>query len=156
MQIRRLFNLRTQWSDWNRAERTLIVQAIGLLHITPIAMRIFGMQRWLNLLGQWTPITPSKTITTPTELKQVHWLNVQAVNHSPVRGACLSRSINLWWLMRRRHIDTEIRIGVRGKGDKFRAHAWLEYQGQPINAGEQTVQRFTLLDYSIVKGDIRF
>ncbi len=153
MPLRRIVNFKKQWSVWPKFQRKSILQAMVILHITPVAMRIVGVQHWITILGFFTPINNPPLLATATELEQVHWLNIQAVNHSLIRGKCLSRSINLWWLMRRHNIDTELRIGVRHKSKQFKAHAWLEYQGQPINADQNIGQHFRAFDkLSLNKG----
>lgn len=35
----------------------------------------------------------------------------------------------LWWLLRRRQIAAELRIGARKLEGQFEAHAWVEYAG---------------------------
>jgi hypothetical protein len=57
-----------------------------------------------------------------------------ACRRHPLRSSCLPRTIVLWSLLRRRGIDTNIRIGVRGDTEaKFQAHAWLEWNGEVLN-----------------------
>jgi hypothetical protein len=46
---------------------------------------------------------------------------------------CLSHTLTLWAMLRRQGIQTEVRIGVRsGRENKIEAHAWLEWQGDPL------------------------
>ena len=55
-----------------------------------------------------------------------------ASRYCVVSVACLHRSLVLWWLLRRRGIASQIRIGVRSPGDGFEAHAWVECAGVPL------------------------
>ncbi|HVS63072.1 MAG TPA: lasso peptide biosynthesis B2 protein [Thermoanaerobaculia bacterium] len=50
-----------------------------------------------------------------------------------VRVTCLRQAIALWWLLRRRRIACEIKLGVRRADDKVLAHAWVE--SGPIRLG---------------------
>ena len=69
-----------------------------------------------------------------------------ARNHWKPMG-CLRRSLCLQALLARRGIATSLRVGVdagaslkEGKG--LEAHAWLEWQGQPINDREDVAERY--------------
>lgn len=54
---------------------------------------------------------------------------------------CLTRSLLLGWLLRRRGVASQLRIGVKMNNGSLAAHAWVEYAGIPINdqpnVGEQ-------------------
>lgn len=59
-----------------------------------------------------------------------------------VRGNCLSRSIALWWLLRRRGIPAQLRIGARKIGNQLEAHAWIEVAGHAINDSDDVQTRY--------------
>jgi hypothetical protein len=61
-----------------------------------------------------------------------------------IEGTCLSRSFALWTLLRRRGLETQLQIGYRKKDGKFEGHAWLEYQGNPINEAPGVIATYTL------------
>jgi len=48
------------------------------------------------------------------------------------RSACLVRSLTLQHLLARRGIEASLHFGSRFAGNEFCAHAWVEYQGQPL------------------------
>ena len=54
---------------------------------------------------------------------------------------CLTRSLLLGWLLRRRGVASQLRIGVKLNEGSLAAHAWVEYAGIAINdqpdVGEQ-------------------
>jgi len=55
-----------------------------------------------------------------------------ADRHSLLRSTCLERSLVLWWLLARKGITTQLRIGTRKSEEKFEAHAWVERNGEAI------------------------
>ncbi|HEV2521592.1 MAG TPA: lasso peptide biosynthesis B2 protein [Candidatus Acidoferrales bacterium] len=59
-----------------------------------------------------------------------------------VRGNCLSRSIALCWLLRRRGIPAQLRIGARKIGNQLEAHAWIEVAGHAINDSDDVQTRY--------------
>ena len=51
-----------------------------------------------------------------------------------IGAACLSRSLVLWFFLRRRGIDAEVVIGAEVPHDGvLPAHAWVEVDGVPVN-----------------------
>jgi hypothetical protein len=61
----------------------------------------------------------------------------------PGRAMCLEQSLTLYYVLRRMGIHAEYRQGVQPH--PFRAHAWVEYEGAPINDLAEHVRLFTLL-----------
>ncbi|MGH9678172.1 MAG: lasso peptide biosynthesis B2 protein, partial [Candidatus Acidiferrum sp.] len=54
-----------------------------------------------------------------------------------------SRSMALWWLLRRRGMPAQLRIGARRTGGEFEAHAWVEMAGRAINDSNDVQTRYT-------------
>ena len=79
-----------------------------------------------------------------------------ARKHGPYRGNCLSRSLVLWWLLRRWGIESDLHIGVRRDTENLDAHAWVEYQGQPLNASEWVHEQYATFDGAILPRGARF
>ena len=52
----------------------------------------------------------------------------------PARVACLEQSLTLYWLLLRARVPATFRIGVLPS--QFAAHAWVEYDGQPVLESE--------------------
>jgi Transglutaminase-like superfamily len=58
------------------------------------------------------------------------------------RATCLEESLALWWLLGKKGIAADLRIGVRKTQEKFEAHAWVEYEGKALNEPETQHQHF--------------
>ena len=63
-----------------------------------------------------------------------------------LRATCLARSLVLRWILARRGIGTELKVGVRNEGGGLHAHAWLECDGVPVNDTVRGVQGFVRLE----------
>ena len=61
----------------------------------------------------------------------------------PGRALCLEQSLVLCHLLRREGVDVTYCQGVQAH--PFLAHAWVEYQGTPVNDVEEHVRRFVRL-----------
>ena len=65
------------------------------------------------------------------------------------RGNCLSKSITLWWLLRRQGIPVQLRLGARKTGDQLEAHAWVEMNGRVVNDSEDVRTKYSLFEGAV-------
>jgi hypothetical protein len=61
----------------------------------------------------------------------------------------------LWWLLRRRGIATELRIGARKEFERFEAHAWVEVDAEVLNDASAEHQHFVPFDGPITPLEAR-
>lgn len=54
------------------------------------------------------------------------WTNSHCL---PLPTLCLTRSLALAWILRRRGLPGELCLGVRNSTGAFEAHAWVEVDG---------------------------
>ena|ERR1700722_8629114 len=66
------------------------------------------------------------------------------------QGNCLEHSLVLWWLLSRRGIPCELRVGVRFEAGSLSAHAWVVCAGAVLNDNEENIQRFAAFDRPIL------
>ena len=88
------------------------------------------------LLGRWVQRAldaPSGGRAERTEAARLAWIDDAVANRWPFGGRCLQRSLVLIWLLRRRGIAGQMRIGVLKGADQMAAHAWVEVAGEPVN-----------------------
>ena len=72
-----------------------------------------------------------------------------AVHHGVGRPSCLEESLVLWWLLGRRGIASQLRIGIRKEDAKFEAHAWVELEGAALNEPEARHHHYTPFEEEI-------
>ena len=123
------------------SERRTFLTAIALLPLFWIGLRVLGLQR-LQARLQRKPLRHPAALT-PDELPRLGALVNSAAHHALGPANCLTRSLYLWWLLRRRGVDTQLRIGVRLSGGTLDAHAWVEHAGVPINDRPDVSANFT-------------
>ena len=68
---------------------------------------------------------------------------------------CLEQSLVLWWLLRRRGIAAELRIGARKEFERFEAHAWVEVDSAVLNDATAEHQHFVPFDGPITPLEAR-
>lgn len=61
----------------------------------------------------------------------------------PGRALCLEQSLTLYLLLRRQGVPVKYRQGVQAY--PFQAHAWVEFQGEPVNDVPEHVRHFVPL-----------
>ena len=129
------------------SQRWQVLQAIALLPLTTLGLKVFGFKGCFNRLRQLAERIaeppPAKKAKAARQTRKVMQL---AVKLAPYKGACLSRSLTLWWLLRRQGIESELRIGARKNREPDKSeidiHAWLEYQGKPLNESRKALKDF--------------
>ena len=140
------------WQVWrlSSAERGLLVQALFLLPFTALALWVVGFRRWQALLTRLAPIGYVRASRDGAALiregRQLARLVDVAARHGLYSATCLPRSLALWWLLRRRGIDSYVCIGVRKEVDRIEAHAWVELQGCALNDDTDVRVRFAAFD----------
>jgi hypothetical protein len=83
------------------------------------------------------------------QMRRVAALVGAAARRSPFPVTCLTRSLVLEWLLRRQGVECELRIGIRCTRGQLDAHAWIEYEGEPINDVAHIRSEFAAFDQPI-------
>lgn len=95
-----------------------------------LAVRSVSLPRLLGFIGGRPAAAAGDTRgTIDAMVRSVE----RAAVHSPLPGACLPRSLTLMYVLARRGIATELRLGARIAGTGFEAHAWVEHDGIALN-----------------------
>ena len=132
------------WSD--RGQLLRITVALQLIHG---ALGLFGYQRthkWLNRHSRHV----AAHAASATDLRLAHRLaelTAIAGRHGPLSVTCLRQSLLLYWLLRRRGLQPDLRLGVRKQAEALDAHAWIELDGQPLSPAPIQHQAFTFPDH---------
>lgn len=148
-------------------EQRLLLTAMLLLPLFWLGLRVLGLQRFQATLDRISPKLviaseerqsssqtepmanglppPEAPPNSPLSLAQMTHLGALvnlAARHAPGPATCLTRSLLLRWLLRRRGIESDLRIGVKLDQGRLDAHAWVEVVGVPINDSQDVGQRF--------------
>lgn len=134
-------------------ERLLLVQATVALPAVAALIRIKGLRRCQALLARLTPAVNGSGSeacgSAETRARTVVKVVTAAAAHGPYRANCLQQSVTLWWLLRRRGLESELRIGTRKEDGRFGAHAWVEFSGCALNESRDVGVRYTVFEQPI-------
>jgi len=130
----------------SRPERWVLLQACLALPLVALGVRGFGLRPVHAILIKLSPLPPklnedSQEFLTGRALAVARLVQI-AGQHGLGRPRCLVQSLTLWWFLRRRQINADLRIGVSPQGDRLEAHAWVEFHGLVLNDGDDVRQRF--------------
>lgn len=95
-----------------------------------------GYQRTRRMVDRLSlhPRPRSATGEDFAHARHLAWLANVAGRRGPFEATCLRQSLLVYGLLRRRGLAPEIRLGVQGDPTSFDAHAWVELDGQPLEA----------------------
>jgi hypothetical protein len=145
--------IRKGYSFWQlpSSDRRLLLQALPLIPLVAISLKVLGFQRTQSLLTRLAPksIAPSPDVDLFPQVRTTARMVRIAVRYNSPWNNCLKQSLVLWWLLRRQGIDSELRIGVKQEQGKLEAHAWVEYDGKVLNDSPDVRSRFTMFDRPI-------
>jgi len=135
-------------------ERQALFQALVLLPMVVLELRLFGFRMCVLHLARWNAVGSECSLTQPADALNQAQQTARAVSfaarHGICRASCLHQSLVLWWLLRRQGLKAAFRIGVRIESGNIEAHAWLEYQGQPLHQQADVLDEFTVLEGNVV------
>ena len=134
----------------SRPERRTLLAAIVLLPLVWLGLQCFGLRRLQLWLQRPTPTTGASLSTD--EIARIAALVNSAASLAPIPATCLTRSLLLGWMLRRRGVASQLRIGVRMNQGKLDAHAWVEYEGVPINDQPDVGKQFAAFDEILPPG----
>lgn len=122
------------------AQQRIVVQAAFLLPCIWIGLQLFGLgrlQRW----RQHPPRPAATTLALDAIMAMGNLVNI-AGRHALCPVTCLTRSLLLDALLRRRGVASQLRIGVRLAQGVLDAHAWVEVAGVPVNDRPDVDEQF--------------
>ena len=142
-------------------ERSALACSALLLPLIALGLRLLGFRRLQVALAKVVPNhepgLEGRSESRRGEVEVVVRMVAAASREGLVHGNCLEQSLTLWWLLRRRDVPAQLRIGVQKQGDQFQAHAWVELAGAVLNDRDDAHQEYTAFarDLGVLGMDMR-
>lgn len=121
-------------------QRRTLVLALVLLPLFAVLLRLSSPARLLSRIDAGGSPEPGALASALALARPVNLVAAR------LRATCLTRSLVLHWILARRGIGAELKVGVRNEGGGLHAHAWLECGGVPVNDTVHGVQGFVRLE----------
>jgi Transglutaminase-like superfamily len=140
-------------------ERGIALEAAGGLLATWVGLRLAGFGRWKNVLARFAlaanSTAPQAAASQREAAQTIARIAAAAARNFLLATNCLEQSLVLWWLLRRRGIRAELRIGARKQFERFEAHAWVELDSAVLNDASAAHQHFVPFDGPITPLEAR-
>lgn len=104
-----------------------VIRSMVVIAAMDVLPRMIGLRRTLRLIGGRSAGVSATEDVIEATMNSV----CTAAAFYPRRALCLEQSLALTWLLRRRGVPAELRIGVQAR--PFYAHAWVEVDGRALN-----------------------
>jgi hypothetical protein len=134
-----------RWRQLTVRERFTLLEAMALMPAAEILLRSFRYHALLSFLERATPLGTRRAGMSMARSRKMGELANIAAWRGAYKVTCLRRSLVLWWMLRRRGVDSQIRIGVRMENDEFASHAWVERGGIVLNDAQNISSWYTVL-----------
>lgn len=143
----------------NASERSIAIEAAFGLLATWFGLRLIGFRRWERVLAVFAPSANASALAPDASEREsallIARLEAAAARNVLFQPNCLEQSLVLWWLLRRRGIAAEVRIGARKNSDRFEAHAWVEFDSQVLNDASAEHRHFIPFEKPILSMEAR-
>lgn len=124
--MRRLSALSTE-------DRRLLLQAVAVVGVVRLGLWVLPFRTLRRLL---TVERPESERLDPAMGERIGWAVTSAARRIPA-ATCLTQALAAQYLLQRRGIAAELRIGVaREAGKSLQAHAWVESGGRIVVGGD--------------------
>ena len=116
------------------AQQRTLLAAWAWLPLFWLSLRVLGLARFREWLQGTSPSpSPAGGILTVRDIQAFGESVNIAARHTPFPATCLTRSLLLNWMLQRRGVRSDLRIGVQLALGTLYAHAWVECDGVPVN-----------------------
>ena len=149
---RSIMNKIQQFRDLSTPHQKVLLFSILTLPVVAIFLHTLGYNKTKSLLSRFLPAETSLHPPQGEELQAAH--NLAGIVHTAARhniyqANCLKQALLLWFLLGRRSIASEIKIGAqKDANSQFHAHAWVECNGEPLLDDKDTIARFSVFQES--------
>ena len=123
-----------QWLALPPRERRMLLLLSQLQPAISLALRLRGYRRtqdWLEMHSRH----PGPRVATTQALRyaeRIAELASIAGRRGPVATTCLRQALAVYWVLRRRGLQPQVRFGVDRIGATADMHAWVELEGVPL------------------------
>lgn len=131
----------------SREHWAILVEVLWLLMLSEVGLRLLGMRKLVAMIAEWGAedyatrdqepgIEKEHGIADLWLLDAEHYsaarLSHSLLSHLPFRITCLTRSLVVFWLLRRREAPVRLVLGVKRVSSRSFPHAWVELRGKEI------------------------
>jgi len=128
------------------AERRIYLESAVLMTLAAAGLRLFGLRRVYRWVSRHGPRRKSAQSAPDAAFARLAETGVRRAARPLPYATCLPQSLTLWWLLERRGVQCDLRLGVRKEGGDLMAHAWVEVEGVALNDRSDVRHRYSAFE----------
>ena len=117
------------------AEWLLLLKVSALLPVVRLGGKLLPFKTLVSLFSGNQSLDGQGTRKDRPAPDRLAYLVEVASRHHLLKPTCLEKSLVLYGILRRKHVEAALRIGTTKKDGRFEAHAWVEHRGQVLLGG---------------------
>ena len=126
------------FKSWKRNRKWLFYKYACIANILHVFLLLLGFKKLMSVLVffQKKPVknyTLHSNDETLLLKKAVNPIFKRIRRSKYLLSNCFSSSILLWYILKNHGLTTQLKIGIHKKDEKFKAHAWIEFDAFPLN-----------------------
>lgn len=133
---------RRGWFDLPRDERRAVITMVWLVPALHVAVRVWDYRRTRAWLDRRADHRSRQLLQPEGRVEAYRLATTRVTRYSRLPGNCLSRSLALLWLLRRRGHNAQLHLGVSLAGGDFAAHAWVTLNDRVLNDTQDVATRY--------------
>jgi Transglutaminase-like superfamily len=123
----------------SRREKQFLLEAFTLLLLSQVALKTITFRHIYSFLtSRWNDDVPN-TLNALDDVRFVEASVSRAARRLPWTSSCLSRSITVFVMLRRRGESAVIFTGVKLEGSSLLAHAWVHAGSEARDANPKNM-----------------
>lgn len=127
----------------SRTERALLVTSAALLLTGRVLLAVSDLDRARGIVGRFAGVLPP--FAGVEEPDHITWAVTCADAYLPGTHTCLVRALAAEALLAEHGYGGTVRLGVCKRESEFRAHAWIEREGNVVVGDLTDIDRFRTL-----------
>ena len=139
-----------QLLELSPSEIYVIFISLLLLPVVAILLKVKGFKQTQHIMSQFSKNAADSNLPKEFQLNKAQNITRMvsiAASFGAFRVKCLSKSLLSQWLLQRKGIISDLKIGTgKDVSASFNAHAWLEIQGVVINESQDVRRRFSVFN----------
>lgn len=128
----------SRWRALTARDKRRLLALLLLLPLVHGALACFRLARVRGWLERQSAARIQRPCTAESvaDAQRLAELAGIAGRRGAVQASCLRQALVVWWWLRRQGLAPQLRLGTRGTGTEFAAHAWVELEGVALGQGE--------------------
>ncbi|MDB5011694.1 MAG: hypothetical protein JWR67_776 [Mucilaginibacter sp.] len=140
-----------------RSYRRSLLWARCLVMLIEAKLYLFGLKKTEKMLSLFLrKAKPPETDTEVVLLDRYTTLFNEIKRMPYLKGRCLSQSLAMRFILNRKGIESELRIGVSINNGLFNAHAWLERKKLLLNDHPSIISTYFILPEGKINSALKF